>query len=226
MANQQPSILIVDDEPVVCDVLYKELSECGYLCSTALDGNDALTKLTTEDFDAVLLDIRLPGMSGMEVLQALRKSNNGNTPTIMITAVNDVGTAVEAMKLGALDYIVKPFDLKTVNTSIRTALENRQAGSKPFSELDAIANGVEAMLDPFAAYSKTVTQRTVEAAQRLGIPDKEVQQWAATRAKLNSEKSRGVIASLGKLQRSPLGQHLFGLMTPHQPPPDISESQN
>ena len=226
MVNQKPSVLVIDEEPVVCNVLYKELSERGYLCSTALNGNDALTKLTTEDFDAVLLDIRLPGMSGMEVLQALRKLDNGNTPAIMITAVNDVGTAVKAMKLGASDYIVKPFDLDAVNTSIRTALENRQTGNKPCSEIDAIASGVEAMLDPFAAYSKTVTQRTIEAAQQLGIPDKEVQQWASTRAKLDSKRSKGIIASLDKLQRSPLGQQIFGLTESHQSPPDINESRN
>jgi CheY-like chemotaxis protein len=56
-------IMIVDDEPVVCDVLHDDLSERGYQCTTALNGNDALSKLAAQEFGAVLLDIRLPGMS-------------------------------------------------------------------------------------------------------------------------------------------------------------------
>ncbi|GAG71250.1 unnamed protein product [marine sediment metagenome] len=71
MVNQKPSVLIVDDEQVVCDVLYDELSDRGYLCTTALSGNDAVAKLAAEDFAVVLLDIRLPGMPGMEVLREI-----------------------------------------------------------------------------------------------------------------------------------------------------------
>ncbi len=122
MVSKKPNVLIVDDEQVVCDLLHDELSERGYLCTTVLSGDDALGKLAKQDFDVVLLDIRLPGMSGMEVLREIWL-NHGNTATIMITAVNDVDTAVEAMKLGASDYIVKPFDLDRVNTSIRAALK-------------------------------------------------------------------------------------------------------
>jgi two-component system response regulator AtoC len=99
----------------------------------------------------------------------------------MITAVNDVDTAVEAMKLGASDYIVKPFELDRVDTSIRTALETKQAIKKPPAEMEAIARGVEAKLDPFSAYSKVVTQRTVEVAQHLGIGEEEIQRWAAAK---------------------------------------------
>ncbi len=126
MVSKKPSILIVDDEQVVCDVLYEELTERGYLCTAVLTGNDALAKLDTEDFDVVLLDIRLPGISGLEVLTKIR-SNHRSTAAIMVTAVNDVGTAVVAMKLGALDYIVKPFDLDRVATGIRTALETKKS---------------------------------------------------------------------------------------------------
>jgi len=129
MVWKKPSVLIVDDESVVCDVLYDGLSERGYLCTTVLNGNEALAKLATEDFNVVLLDIRLPGMSGMEVLWEIWLKQ-GNTATIMITAVNDVNTAVKAMKLGASDYLVKPFDLDRVETSIRTASDRKQANGK------------------------------------------------------------------------------------------------
>ncbi len=191
------SILVIDDEQVVCDLLQEELSERGYLCTTTLSGKDALAKLATENFDVVLLDIRLPGMSGMEVLREIWL-DHGNTATIMITAVNDVATAVEAMKLGASDYIVKPFDLDRVVTSIRTALETKLIASKVSKEIDAIARGVEAKLDPFAAFSGVVTERTVKIARQLGLPKKEIQRWAAEKAKFVSKKNRIRKASLDK----------------------------
>ena len=65
MTSSKPKILIVDDEQVVCDLLSDELHEQGYLCSIALEGSEALAKLAAEDFDVVLLDIKLPGMSGI-----------------------------------------------------------------------------------------------------------------------------------------------------------------
>ncbi len=180
MGDKKASILIVDDEQVVCDLLHDELSDRGYLCTTALNGDEALKNLAKQDFDVVLLDIRLPGMSGMEVLREIWL-NHINTATIMITAVNDVDTAVEAMKLGASDYIVKPFELDRVDTSIRTALETKQTAEKSLAEMEAIARGVEAKLDPFSAYSKVVTQRTIEIARHLGIAEEEIQRWEAAK---------------------------------------------
>ncbi len=197
MVSQKPSVLIVDDEQVVCDVLTEELSERGYLCTTALDGNEALTKLAVQDFDVVLLDIRLPGMSGMEVLREIWL-NYPDTATIMITAVNDVDTAVQSMKLGASDYIVKPFDLDRVNTSIRTALETKPAISKPPTQINAIAIGVEAKLDPLSSYSKVVTQRTIDIARRLGMAEEEIQRWAAEKAELDTKRERILQSSLDK----------------------------
>ena len=208
MLNRKPGVLIVDDEQVVCDLLHDELTEKDYLCTTALDGNDALAKLAIEDFDVVLLDIRLPGMSGMEVLWEIWL-NHSDTATIMITAINDVDTAVEAMKWGASDYIVKPFDLDRVGTSISTALENEKAAPKS-SEMDAIARGVEAKFDPLLTLSRGVTIRTIEIAQRLGIAEEEIQEWAEAKAKLDSEISRVVKSSLNKLEQSPLAQSIVG----------------
>ena len=195
MVKQKPRVLIVDDEQVVCDVLYAALNGQGYQCTAVLNGNDALAKLANHKFEVVLLDIRLPGMSGIEVLREIWL-NNGNTATIMITAVNDVDTAVEAMKLGASDYIVKPFDLDRVATGIRTALDTKQAAGKP--PMDAIASGVEAQLDPFSAYSKIVTQRTVDIARQLGINDEEIQRWASAKAIHDFKKGRAVKSSLSK----------------------------
>ncbi len=199
MANKKPSVLIVDDERVVCDLLHDELSERGYLCTTVLSGNDALTKLAKQGFDAVLLDIRLPGMSGMEVLREIWL-NHADTATIMITAINDVNTAVLAMKSGASDYIVKPFDLERIDASICTALESKQAASKSAARMDAIASGVEAQLDPYSGYSKLVTQQTIDIARQLGIDEEEVQRWATAKETLTSKKKRVIRSAQDKLR--------------------------
>lgn len=197
MATKKPKVLIVDDEQVVCDLLREELSERGYLCTTVLSGNDALAKLDKEDFDVVLLDIRMPGMSGMDVLRETWL-NHANTATIMITAVNDVSTAVEAIKLGASDYIVKPFDLGRIDTSIRAALEAKPASDKSSAEMDAIARGVEAKVDP--GYLKLVTQRTIDIARKLGIADKEIQRWATEKAQPDSKREKIIKPPLDKPQ--------------------------
>ncbi len=197
MAKKETRVLIVDDEQVVCDLLCDDLSERGYLCTAVLNGKDTLTKLATQDFEVVLLDIRLPGMSGMEVLREIWL-NHTSAATIMITAVNDVDTAVEAMKLGASDYIVKPFDLDKVNTSIRTALEAKLTTEKSSTEMDAIAHGVEARLSPFSEYSKMVTERTIDIARKLAVPEKEIRRWAAEKAGLDSKRDRVIESSRDK----------------------------
>lgn len=178
--NKKLSVLVVDDEPALCNLLSEALTCRGYECSTTLTGDDALAYLSVQEFDVVLLDIRLPGMSGMEVLREIWL-NHHNIATIMMTAVNDVDTAVEAMKLGASDYIVKPFELDKVDASMRTAFEAKLAVKEPLPEMDAIARGVEAKFDPFSAHSKVVTQRTVEIARQLGIAEEEIQRWAASK---------------------------------------------
>jgi DNA-binding NtrC family response regulator len=195
MVNKNPKILIVDDEEVVCDLLREELSERGYLCTAVLSGNDALSKLAKEDFEVVLLDIRMPGMSGMDVLRETWL-NHSHTAVIMITAVNDVDTAVQAIQLGASDYIVKPFDLGRIDASIRAALESKPATDKSSAEMDAIARGVEAKVDP--GYLKLVTQKTIDIARKLGIADKEIQKWAAAKAQLDSEREGTIKSSLEK----------------------------
>ena len=198
MVSESPKVLIVDDEEVVCELLNEELSERDYRCVTALEGNTALSQLDRDDFDVVLLDIRLPGMSGMEVLREIWL-NHSQAAVIMITAVNDVSTAVEAMKLGAADYIVKPFDLDRVDASVKAALETKRTAGKSSTQMDAIATGVETKLDPFSAYSKVVTQRTIDIARQLGIANKEIQGWVETKSKLDTEKDNIIKSEHGAL---------------------------
>ena len=118
-------ILIVDDEESIRDILYRKLKADGYHCDVATDGKEALRKAFTKDFDLVLMDIKMPGLSGMEVLSQLI-TERPHISIIMITAVVDTRTAVDAMKLGAYDYVTKPFDLDDLGMRVRRALERRR----------------------------------------------------------------------------------------------------
>ena len=121
MTSERATIMIVDDEPTVTDLLSTDLELRGYNCVTAATGEDALVKLATVSVDALLLDLRLPGVSGMDVLTKVVSSYPA-TVVIIVTAVEDPQTVVQAMKIGALDYILKPFELQRVADSIRKAL--------------------------------------------------------------------------------------------------------
>jgi CheY-like chemotaxis protein len=97
----------------------------GYKCETAADGKEALWKAFIKDFDLVLMDVKMPGISGMEALPQM-VNNHPDTCVIMLTAVADADTAVEAMKLGAYDYVTKPFDLDDLIMRVHKALERRR----------------------------------------------------------------------------------------------------
>ena len=188
MDEEKVTVLIVDDEKMICDVLENDLSERGYECTSAQTGEDALTELRLKKYDVVLLDIRLPGISGLEVLMDIWLHHKG-TATIMITGVNDVDTAVAAMKSGADDYIAKPFDLNKVDTSIRKALVAKQA-SVSQEQIASIARGVEARMDPSSSVREMITKRTVYIAQLLGISKEEINRWAASNVEADAKKSK------------------------------------
>lgn len=118
-------VLVVDDEYLIRWTLQKNLEKEGYEVFLAETGEEALDKLQEEAPDLMLLDIKLPGMDGYEVLEKALKIDQGIIP-IMITAFDDVDRVVKAMKLGAFDYIAKPFDFSKIYLSIQKALEASQ----------------------------------------------------------------------------------------------------
>jgi len=120
-----PNILVVDDEISVIES-FKQLLEGEYRVLSATNGQEALEKVEKENLDIILLDIRMPGMDGMEVLRRIGEMDGSEADVIMVTAVNTMKTAIEAMKLGAYDYITKPFDVDEVLVSINKALEKRR----------------------------------------------------------------------------------------------------
>ncbi len=115
------SILIVDDELSMRTTLAESLLDSGYAVETAGDGAEALKKFERETFEAVITDVRLPGMNGIELLRGV-KNICMQTPVIVITGYGTVSTAVEAMKEGAADFIMKPFSLDHLAVILRDVL--------------------------------------------------------------------------------------------------------
>ena len=118
---KRESILIVDDEPSMRMALSESLESCGYEICTSGDGVDALKKFNDDRFKVVITDMRMPKMSGMEVLRGIKKISP-RTPVIVITAYGTVNTAIEAMKEGASDFIMKPFSLEHLESVIKGAV--------------------------------------------------------------------------------------------------------
>ena len=200
MCSGQAKVLVVDDEPSIADLLYEDLSEAGYDCTKAATGEDALMRLSQNPCDVMLLDLNLPGISGMDVLREVRASHS-ETAIIVITAAGDAQTAVEVMKNGAIDYITKPFELEMVNNSIEavfkskviwssnSALQDQSTTVKHEEDwmryLDDIAEGVQARLSSLTGHimTRAVIDSTINKARNLGIPADQIERWAETRRK-------------------------------------------
>jgi len=122
MASEKETILVVDDEEAVRNVLKKMLENIGYRVITAVDGQDALYQLSLGEAKIVLLDIMMPNMSGIDVLKKLGDDHN-NYCVIMVTALADMQTGIDAMKLGAADYITKPFVQDEIQDKLNKAID-------------------------------------------------------------------------------------------------------
>lgn len=228
--EKTPTILIIDDDQEICDFVEEILTKNGYMCEIALNAHDALVKMGNHPFDIALLDIKLPDKSGIDLLETWRLFSQ-TTSTIMMTAVKDFDTVIQVMKMGALDYVVKPFTIEKLTSSITSVLKNkneyksvpilsakvedidhgRNVTDQSLRTITAIATGVDAQVDFFDFHTKNVTEKTVDLAHRLGLPAKEIEKWQTIRNKQCSEK-RGYISSiLSNLERNPLAQMMLGL---------------
>jgi putative two-component system response regulator len=118
------NILIVDDEPYVCEILFRWLTAAGYRCTIASDAKWALEHLEREKFHLVLCDIKMPGMSGLDLLNIVRTKFR-DVAVVMVTAVDDRKTGITALELGAYGYVIKPFERNEILINVASALERR-----------------------------------------------------------------------------------------------------
>src|SRR5437667_8126976 len=121
----KPRILVIDDEAPIRDSLKMTLEYEGYEFMGAATGQDGLSLVEREAPDLVLLDVKMPGMDGLEVLDRLRAANEA-LPVVVISGHGTISTAVEATKKGAFDFIEKPFASERVLVSLRNALDQRR----------------------------------------------------------------------------------------------------
>jgi len=118
-------VLIVDDERGIREVFKAVLEEAGYAVVTAPNGEQALAEVSNCDFDAILLDVRMPGVSGLEVLKQIR-AKHPDVSVLMISGVGEIEIAVEAMKSGAYDYVAKPCNPTELSQRVERAIELRR----------------------------------------------------------------------------------------------------
>jgi putative two-component system response regulator len=124
-SNQQDSVLVIDDEAVIRRLLCQKLISEGYPCQEAATAEEFFEKLKNNQVGLVILDIKMPGKSGIELLPEI-KAAYPDTAVIMATAVTELSVAIQCIKKGADDYICKPFNLDEVSLSVKSALEKRQ----------------------------------------------------------------------------------------------------
>jgi two-component system, NtrC family, nitrogen regulation response regulator NtrX len=142
-----PTLLIADDEPAIRRSLREILEFEGYQIEEATDGEDALSKARSSRYDLILLDIKMPKKDGMEVLQALADEELV-VPVVMISGHGNVETAVEATRLGAVDFIEKPPDLNRLLVSVRGALDRGQLQTENRRMRQALADAEQTELTP------------------------------------------------------------------------------
>jgi DNA-binding NtrC family response regulator len=127
MAVARGSLLVVDDNEISRDLMRRQLERQGHIITTAGSGKQALDILQDHTFDLVLLDIMMPDMSGYQVLQRLKSSDAfGDIPVIVVSALDDMDSVVQCIRMGAEDYLIKPFNHILLKARIRTCLENKR----------------------------------------------------------------------------------------------------
>lgn len=130
-------ILIVDDEKPICDLIDLNLSASGYQCRAVQDGLEALKLIEEETYDLILLDIMLPGADGYDIMEYIRPMG---IPVIFITAKHEVRDRVKGLKLGADDYLVKPFDVVELVARVEAVLRRYNKTERQLSAGDVVVD--------------------------------------------------------------------------------------
>lgn len=126
-------LLVVDDELPVCKSIASALAREEYIVDTALSGEEALEMQAKKHYDAIIIDLMMPGISGLELLKKV-KQNRSDTMMIMITGYPSIRTAVESIKIGAFDYVPKPFTPNEIRSVVSRALTRKRVVQKKVEE--------------------------------------------------------------------------------------------
>lgn len=162
MAN----VVVIDDDRSVCEMIRRSLEKINLTVSAATRAADGLNAIRTESPDVVLLDIMLPGTSGLEVFQKIRDIDR-KLPIIFVTAGSDSSIAIKAMQLGGFDYVTKPLDLPALNELVEKAIETRRMMNTPvalhmsdgeFPETESFVGRSPAMLEVFKLIGRVAAQ--------------------------------------------------------------------
>ena len=215
--KEDARVLVVDDEPMVCLALTNWLEEENYFAQAVEDGPQAIGAVREENWDIVLLDLRMPGMDGMEVLKQV-KEIAPQTVDIMMTAYASIPGAVQAMQEGAYDYIVKPLDVDQLNLMLQRIVEHQQLITENILlrkrlteqyEFEDIIGRSEAMQEVFEMIKAvTDTNATVLITGETGTG----KELVARAIHSNSSQRYGpfVATSCGALPETLLESELFG----------------
>lgn len=157
MSEKPSSILIVDDDRKILNVLQSALAQAGYTIYTAESGEEALEQINQYSIDLLLLDIMLPGMSGLEVCKWVREHISPDLPIILISGAGNEANKVKALSLDANDYLAKPFDISILQERVKAFLSKHQPAGSVFTAgplmVDLLqqrvqVNGHEVQLEP------------------------------------------------------------------------------
>ncbi len=166
-------ILIVEDHPDLLEVLEIELKDDGYLVETCNDGEEALYKMMHWEYDAIILDVNLPGMSGVHLLKHFRDAGK-ITPIIMLTAQSDMNTKIASLNIGADDYLTKPFEYIELAARLRVMLRRNSPELEKFIEIGDVTISTLSQRVTLADQEVVVTRQEYAAlitlAKRRGRP--------------------------------------------------------
>ncbi|MCL5126084.1 MAG: response regulator, partial [Deltaproteobacteria bacterium] len=164
-------VLIVDDEKDFCDILYRVVKKAGFTALIAHDGEMALEMARIGLPDIVLLDVRMPGMDGIEVLRRVKKLNPA-LPVLMVTAYSGVHDAVEAMKEGAYDYLPKPLDNNALLEKIKTAISHNVClteRTEPTKKSDLTLHEMKRLMGPSSNIARLISDVNLVAGSNFSV---------------------------------------------------------
>ncbi len=212
-------IMVVDDEETICEALMAWFVKDGYIVETALSGADALKRLAEKRFDIFLVDVKMPGMDGIELLSRI-KEKQPDAVVIMMTAHGSIQTAVEAMKRGAGDYLCKPFDPDTLSLLMERVMTHKTLQQENIALKERLLEQQEDSMDVFIVHSEQMRKifSAVEEVAPTSAPvlitgETGVGKDLVARAiHHKSDRSYGpfVAVNCGALSESLLESELFG----------------